>query len=113
MVLKELKIPVGKLFLVRLNNKYIRGVELDIHQLFTKEDFTKQVLDISDSVAVEMKTAHDFMSQEKNLTVLANASLVEEALTAQLFRIPIRMFRNIVFTIFLVSDNQRKIRRTG
>ncbi|MEK7182389.1 MAG: DUF2779 domain-containing protein [Patescibacteria group bacterium] len=65
LVLKELKIPVGKLFLVRLNNKYIRGVELDIHQLFTKEDFTKQVLDISDSVAVEMKTAHDFMSQEK------------------------------------------------
>src|SRR3989344_2978402 len=38
-VLKELKIPIGKLFLSRLNNEYVRGVDLELHQLFTKEDF--------------------------------------------------------------------------
>lgn len=65
LVLKEFKIPIGKLFLVRLNNEYIRGVELDIQQLFTKEDFTERVLKISDLIAEEMKVAHDFIIQEK------------------------------------------------
>ncbi|MEK9170845.1 MAG: DUF2779 domain-containing protein, partial [Patescibacteria group bacterium] len=65
LVLKELKIPIGNLFLTRLNNEYVRGENLNIHQLFKKEDFTERVLGMADAVAVEMKTAYDYISQEK------------------------------------------------
>lgn len=65
LVLKELNIPIGKFFLVRLNNEYIREAELDIHKLFTKEDFTERVLNVFDSVSTEMKIAYDFIIQEK------------------------------------------------
>ena len=65
LVLKAIDIPVGKLFLVRLNNEYVRGVDLDINQLFTKEDFTERVNAVKNEVGLEMKTAYDFLSQEK------------------------------------------------
>lgn len=65
LVLKELKIPVGKLFLVRFNNEYIRGTDLDIQELFIKEDFTERVMEIIDIVSGEMKIAQEFISQEK------------------------------------------------
>ena len=65
LVLKNLEVPIGNLFLVRLNNEYVRGVELEIHELFTKENFTERVMGISDAVAVEMKMAYDFLAQEK------------------------------------------------
>mgnify|MGYP001567445113 CR=1 FL=1 len=65
LVLKELKIPIGRLFLIRLNSKYVREENLNIHQLFKKEDFTERVRGIADTVAVEIKTAYDYISQEK------------------------------------------------
>lgn len=64
LVLKELKIPIGKLFLIRLNSEYIRGENLNIDQLFKKEDFTERVWGMADAVVVEIKTAYDYMSQE-------------------------------------------------
>lgn len=66
-VLNELKIPIGRLFLIRLNNEYVRGRNLEIHQLFTKEDFTERVMNIVASVSGEMKIAQDFISQEIEL----------------------------------------------
>lgn len=65
LVLKELKIPLGKLFLIRLNSEYVRGESLNIDRLFTKEDFTEKVWGMADNVAVEIKTAFEYISQEK------------------------------------------------
>ncbi len=65
LVLKELGAPIGKLNLVRLNSEYVRGGELDITQLFSVEDFTERVMDISDEVSVEMKNAYDILSNEE------------------------------------------------
>lgn len=64
LVLKELKVPIGRLLLVRLNSEYVRGVDLELHQLFTKEDFTDRVMEQADSLAEEMKIAQEFISQE-------------------------------------------------
>jgi len=65
LVMEELGIPLGKLFLVRFNNQYVRGMELDLNQLFVKEDFTEKVKVITDMVAQEMKITQEFLSQEE------------------------------------------------
>jgi hypothetical protein len=65
LVLKELNIPVGSLYLIRLNADYVRAGDLDIHLLFSKEDFTKRVLEIADSALEEMKNAYEVLSQEE------------------------------------------------
>lgn len=65
LVLKELNIPIGKLNLIRFNNEYVRGVELDINQLFLKEDFTERVFKIISIVEGEMKIAQKFLADEK------------------------------------------------
>ena len=65
LVLKELNIPIGKLNLVRLNSEYVRGVDLDITQLFSVEDFTERVMNITDTVLVDMKNAYDILSNEE------------------------------------------------
>jgi hypothetical protein len=39
-VLRECNVPIGSLYLVRLNSDYVRGDELHIRSLFSVEDFT-------------------------------------------------------------------------
>lgn len=65
LVLKELNIPIGKLNLIRLNNEYIRGADLDIRGLFSIEDFTERVLDVVEGVSIEMKNAYEILSGEE------------------------------------------------
>jgi hypothetical protein len=65
LVLKELNIPIGKLNLIRLNSEYIRGVELNLEQLFSKENFTERVIDIVQIVSEEMKNAQEILAFEK------------------------------------------------
>jgi hypothetical protein len=63
-VLKDLDIPIGTLNLVRLNYEYVRGAELDLNHLFTKEDFTESVKEIEDQVREEMRIAREYLFQE-------------------------------------------------
>lgn len=63
-LLKELSIPLNKLYLIRLNREYCRGSSLNIEELFTKEDFTERVLQIADHVKNDMRQAHDVLSSE-------------------------------------------------
>ncbi len=64
LILKELNIPIGKLYLVRLNSKYIREAELDIHQLFSIEDFTDRVMGITENLSFDMKSAYEILSSK-------------------------------------------------
>ncbi|MEK7585904.1 MAG: DUF2779 domain-containing protein [Patescibacteria group bacterium] len=65
LVLKELQIPVGNLYLIRLNAEYTRAGDLDIKELFSIENFTDQVFEITDSVAEEMKNAQEILRDDK------------------------------------------------
>ncbi|MCX6717408.1 MAG: DUF2779 domain-containing protein [Candidatus Taylorbacteria bacterium] len=64
-VLKENNIPINKLYLVRLNKEYVRGVELDLNGLLTKEDFTEKVKNIIEVVGSDMDTAFDIVFQKE------------------------------------------------
>ncbi|GEM_PF-41506 len=64
-VLKELGVPLNRLFLIRLNQQYTRGAELDLQQLFTKEDFTDRVMKIENETRDEMAKAFDYLSSDK------------------------------------------------
>jgi len=64
-VLKELNVPIGRLHLIRLNNEYVRGAELDITKLFSVEDFTERVMEKVDEVSEDMKMAYELLSNNK------------------------------------------------
>lgn len=64
-VLKELNVPVGRLYLIRLNNEYVRGAELDIKEFFSIEDFTKRVMEKVDEVKEDMRMAYELLSSDK------------------------------------------------
>lgn len=63
-VLRENDVPLGTLYLVRLNSEYIFDGSLDLELLFTREDFTERVSEISDAVLIEMEAAHAWLQQE-------------------------------------------------
>ncbi len=65
LVLKSLNIPLGRLYLLRLNAEYVRGVDLELVELFSKEDFTEKVMEVAESLKEEMKIAQEFISQKK------------------------------------------------
>jgi hypothetical protein len=64
-VLKSLNVPLNKTYIIRLNNEYVREGELNIHDLFTREDFSEKVLKIIDEVATEMENAYKLLSDSK------------------------------------------------
>lgn len=64
-VLKEINVPVNKVYIMRLNSEYVRGDELDKNELFTKEDFTESVLEIVDEVSLEMENAYNALSPKE------------------------------------------------
>lgn len=63
-VLRENGVPLGMLFLVRLNSEYVFDDALDLEGLFTREDFTERVRGIIDAVPAEMEAAHAWLQQE-------------------------------------------------
>ncbi len=63
--MKDAGVPVGDLYLRRLNPEYIRRGELDVHEFFTKEDFTERVLESKELIRVEMKIAYDYLMQDE------------------------------------------------
>lgn len=64
-VLQGVRIPIGRLYIVRLNAEYVRVGDLDIKALFSKEDFTERVLEITDGIREQMKNAYEVLSQEQ------------------------------------------------
>jgi hypothetical protein len=64
-VLKELAIPINKLYLVRLNSNYIRELELNLNELFSIEDFTQSVLDNSEAIFSDMENAFGVLSSSE------------------------------------------------
>ncbi len=64
-VLTACKVPVGKLYLTRLNPEYVRHGDIDLEKLFVKDDFTDRVLDWEELIKEEMRIAYDYLTQEE------------------------------------------------
>ena len=63
--MKDAGVPVGNMYLRRLNPEYVRQGELDVHQFFTKEDFSDRVLENEMLIREEMKIAYDYLTQDE------------------------------------------------
>jgi len=64
-VLQDLNIPINHFYLIRLNSQYIRGVDLDIEDLFSKEIFDEKINEGFDDIVLEMKNAYGVLSNKK------------------------------------------------
>jgi hypothetical protein len=66
-VLRDNGVPLGRLFLTHLDSSYVRGESLVVPSLFHHDDFTERVEQISDAVALEMKTAYEHLQSKAEL----------------------------------------------
>ncbi len=64
-ILRRANMPMGKCFVMHLNNTYVLQGELNLRQLFTIEDVTDKVLERLNMVEAQMETALDYLAQEK------------------------------------------------
>lgn len=64
-ILNELGIQIGTLNLIRLNKKYVRTGDINLDELFYKENFTEQVNEILDDIKHKMDGAYELLSKEK------------------------------------------------
>ncbi len=63
-ILKKLSVPINKTYIIRLNCDYVRQEKLDINKLLVIEDFTDEVMGITDIVLDEMQSAYDLLKLE-------------------------------------------------
>ena len=63
-VLKRCGINVKRVFLMHLNNKYVRHGELDLKELFTLKEFTEDVKKKYDEVESNIKSIRDYVDTE-------------------------------------------------
>lgn len=64
-VLREWGVPIGRAVLIRLNSEYIRGDELNMQELFVREDFTERALTVISSIEVQMEAAFQILSSDE------------------------------------------------
>lgn len=65
LVLKRAKVNVGRYFLVHLNKEYVRSGDLDVKEMFIKEDMTEQVAARMDQVEGQMEAAREHLTKDK------------------------------------------------
>ena len=60
-VLSGAGLPMNKAFVVNINNKYIRQGALELEELFTRHDVTKEIKDLQGFVAKEIKKQKEML----------------------------------------------------
>ena len=55
-------LPVSKVFLVHINNQYVRNGAIDVYELFTVKDVTKDIIAKQQFVADEIRNQQDMLS---------------------------------------------------
>ena len=68
-VLRACGVSIGRAFLVRLNPEYIRGADLNIQDLFVREDFTERAMAVVEGVETQMETALAILNADKMPTI--------------------------------------------
>ena len=64
-VLTNLGLKVKKVSLVHINSKYIRKGDLDLDELFIKQDITKQVIDLQETVKNNIKEINEYVDEKE------------------------------------------------
>lgn len=62
-ILNDLGINIGRVFLVHLNKEYVRGDEIDVQSLFIKDDITEKVIDRAETTRQRMELAAESLFQ--------------------------------------------------
>ena len=68
-VLRDCGVSIGRAFLVRLNPEYIRGADLNIRDLFVREDFTERATGVIGDVETQMETALAILNSDRMPTI--------------------------------------------
>ena len=63
-MLRENGVPLGALYLVRLDSEYVSDGALDLQRLFTRENFSERVALVMEAVRAEMEMAHAVLQRE-------------------------------------------------
>jgi len=63
-MLKDAGVKLGRVYLIHLNKEYIRGDEIDVSDLFVKEDISKQVDNRLESTKARMEQAAKLLFHE-------------------------------------------------
>ena len=66
-VLNNLGLKVTKVCLVHINSDYIRIGDLDLDQLFTKQDITKEVLELQSTVETNIKEINKYVDEKEKI----------------------------------------------
>ena len=66
-VLNNLGLKVTKVCLVHINSDYVRIGDLDLDQLFTKQDITKEVLDLQETVKQNIKEINEYVEEKEKI----------------------------------------------
>ena len=64
-VLRDCGVAIGCAFLVRLDPDYVRGDDLNLQELFAREDFTDRAESILPDLRTQMKTAFEILNAER------------------------------------------------
>jgi len=63
-MLNDAKVKLGKVYLVHLNKEYVRGDEIEVNDLFIKEDISEQVNNRLESTKARMEQASELLFHE-------------------------------------------------
>ena len=66
-VLTNLGLKVEKVCLVHINSNYVRIGDLDLDQLFIKQDITQEVKDLQDKVKTNIKEINEYVENKEEL----------------------------------------------
>lgn len=64
-VLTSLGLKVEKIFLVHINSNYVRIGDLDLDELFIKQDITKEVKSLQDKVKTNIKEINEYVENKE------------------------------------------------
>lgn len=85
-VLQKNELKIGKIFIIHLNNDYIRSGEIDINQLFIKEDVTEKVMQLQLQTLLKMEQAKIDLFQADESSVLCPCIYRGRSSQCQTFR---------------------------
>lgn len=68
-VLRDCGVAIGRAFLVRLNPDYVRGDQLNVQELFVREDFTDRAESILADLKTQMETASEILNADRMPTI--------------------------------------------
>ena len=66
-VLTNLGLKVKKVSLVHINSKYVRKGALDLDELFIKQDITKQVIELQETVKKNIKEINEYVEEKEKI----------------------------------------------